>query len=128
MVKIVSILFSLLITIQSVLPSPEDVAKLSDLIEHARYHYETYGDNFFDFLSLHYGNMTKQHLGDHKEHDNLPFKHKHTISCQHSPFILNYCFVEIDNYCFVEIPFNFFYKDSFSTFEKIKLLHPPKQA
>ncbi|MGA1226809.1 MAG: hypothetical protein ACO3VF_06130 [Tamlana sp.] len=39
----------------------EDISKLNALIEHASYHKEMYGDNFFQFLSEHYGSDIKSH-------------------------------------------------------------------
>lgn len=129
MSKIAAILYSCLILVQSLNISFEDISKLTVLFEHAEFHQETYGDSFLDFLSEHYGDDVFVHGSNHKEHENLPFKHKHQ-SCAHihTVFTLQASSFTFDYKVFVEIPFNFFYKDSTSLFEKPSVFQPPRLA
>ncbi|AOW21399.1 hypothetical protein [Urechidicola croceus] len=126
MTKLISILFSSLILVQSFNISFEDLSKLNVLLEHADYHQETYGDSFFEFLSEHYGDEIAQHQNDHKEHEDLPFKHKHQ-TCAHvnTAFTFNKIYFEIGSQPILTIPSNFFYKESSSSFEKPSVFHPP---
>ncbi len=54
--------------------------QLGELMEHASFHAETYGDDFVIFLSKHYGELKEQHNREHKEerkdHEQLPFNHQ----------------------------------------------------
>ena len=61
MVKFVSIAASFLILIQSFNICISDLVDLSELIEHAKFHSEKYGDNLFVFLSKHYGELEADH-------------------------------------------------------------------
>ena len=129
MSNLFSLLFSALILVQSSNISFDDLSKLNILLEHAKYHQETYGDSFLDFLAEHYGEKTASHQNEHKEHEILPFKHYQ--DCNHishdftvSPhFYLDNCQQNI-----IQIAFNFFYEDSSSLFEKPSVFQPPKLA
>jgi hypothetical protein len=128
MKKIVSILLVSLILVQTSDFTFEDILKVKDLYEHAKFHQQVYGDNFLEFLAEHYGNKVTQHNGKHKEHKNLPLKH--SDSCSHAQVnftqtILYYNFSCCDT---VEKNSNFFYKDSYSYFKKASIFQPPKQA
>lgn len=129
MSKLLAILYAHLILFQSFNISFEDVSKLNALIEHASYHYKTYGDSFLDFLSEHYGDEAVSHNSEHKEHKNLPFKHNHQ-TCIHAnaTFTLHTLNFDLNYQPFIEIPFNFFYKESISLFEKPSVFQPPKSA
>ncbi|OUR91583.1 hypothetical protein A9Q87_09755 [Flavobacteriales bacterium 34_180_T64] len=129
MSKIVAILFSSLILVQSLNISFEDVSKLSVLMEHAEYHEKAYGDTFLDFLGEHYGNSKFQHGSDHEEHQDLPFKHSHQ-TCVHANAAFTFQVVKfnLEYTTFTEIPFNFFYKESTSLFEKPSVFQPPRLA
>jgi hypothetical protein len=55
--------------------SIDDVIQMGDFIEHAQFHNEQYGDDFFTFVSKHYGELKTQHEEQHKEeHEELPFQ------------------------------------------------------
>jgi len=129
MTKIFSILFANLILFQSFNIGFDDVSKLNTLLEHASFHQENYGDNFFEFIAEHYGEEFKDHSNEHKEHEDLPFKHDQQ-TCQHVPtiFMLHTAAFEIKEYAFVDSPKTFFYKESYSLFEKYSVFQPPKLA
>mgnify|MGYP003664409520 CR=1 FL=1 len=128
--KIVVIFYSFLILLQSFNINLEDIPKFSALLEHAQYHKAMYGDNFFEFLSEHYGEQKASHDNNHKEHENLPFKDSHHM-CTH----INTVFTLFSttnfttcNQISTEVPLNFFYKNIFSLFEKPSVFQPPKLA
>ena len=127
MSKVFAILFSSLILVQSLNISFEDFSKLNVLLEHAKFHQETYGDSFFEFLAEHYGENTFQYVNEHQEHEELPFKHHQ--DCTHIVFdftAISHFFIENTQQNLTEIPINFFYKESSSLFEKRSVFQPPK--
>ena len=127
MSKVFAILFSSLILVQSLNISFEDFSKLNVLLEHAKFHQETYGDSFLEFFAEHYGEDMVQHANEHQEHEELPFKHKH--DCTHIAFDFTaYPRFNLDSnqQNFIQIPFNFFYKESSSLFEKSSIFQPPR--
>ncbi|MBE9488889.1 MAG: hypothetical protein IMY67_01225 [Bacteroidetes bacterium] len=129
MSKIIAILYSSLILVQSFNIDVDDISKLSTLLTHASYHQETYGASFFDFLEEHYGDTSFLHDDDHKEHEELPFKHNHQTCLDiHSSFTLNTTNFTVGDPHFIEIPLIFFYKESNSLFEKSSFFQPPKLA
>ncbi len=80
MAKLLSILLSGLILIQSSDIDFSDIAKMGELMEHAHFHTDKYGDNNFVFHSKHYGELKEQHNKEHQEekidHEKLPFQHQ----------------------------------------------------
>tara|TARA_R110001592_G_scaffold225913_1_gene481882 strand:+ start:1221 stop:1601 length:381 start_codon:yes stop_codon:yes gene_type:complete len=126
MTKFIAILLSNLILLQSLNVDVESFSKLNVLLEHAQFHQEKYGDNFFEFLSQHYGN---QDLLAKKEHKDLPFKHT-THNCTHhiTDFSLSNTLFEIKNNIVLESKPNYSYKESLSFFEKPSIFQPPKYA
>lgn len=129
MTKLFSIIFANLILFQSFNIGFDDVSKFSTLLEHASFHQENYGDSFFEFLTEHYGEEFKSHSNEHKEHDNLPFKHDQQ-TCQHVPtiFMLNLTAFEIKQYTLFDTLKTFLYKESYSLYEKPSVFQPPKLA
>ncbi|HLV13961.1 MAG TPA: hypothetical protein VKY41_02190 [Xanthomarina sp.] len=126
--KLVAITYSVLILVQSFNFGFEDLSRLGVLMEHAEYHQKTYGDSFFDFISEHYGDAKFQHENEHKEHEDLPFKHNQTCCHTSVSFTVPNINVTLEYPPFVEIPCNFFYKESISLFEKSAVFQPPKFA
>lgn len=130
MSKITVILFSLLILIQGININLGDFSKFSTLIEHAKYHKDVYGDNFFQFLAEHYGDEVAPHPDRPEDHKNLPFKdHQHILCHFNTSFIPNqYVSYDIKRLEIIEKPVNFFYKEPVSLFEKPSVFQPPKLA
>ena len=64
--------------LQSLRISFSDLVQVDDLLEHASYHKEQFGDNFLTFLSKHYGSLKEDHNKKHSEekpqHEQLPFQ------------------------------------------------------
>ena len=131
--KMSVVFLSLIILVQSFNIGFSDILKLNELFEHAQFHSEKYGDNFFTFLSKHYGDKKKEHEQDHKEelpkHEKLPFSHlhSHTVDC-HS-FILATLQFDLNKLSFdEEKETTFFYVDIYSSNHKEGVFQPPKFA
>ncbi|MGI9549767.1 MAG: hypothetical protein ACR2MT_01105 [Aurantibacter sp.] len=132
MIKLVSIATSLLILTQSFNIHFDDIVELDELIEHAQFHSQEYGDNFFVFISKHYGELKAEHDQKHQEeredHDQLPFQHQcQTASL--SAFVLNNmpeypAGPEIKVYKSA----NYFYQASYPSLAQEGLLQPPRAA
>ena len=127
MTKLFSIIFANLILFQSFNIGFDDVSKFNTLLEHASFHQEQYGDSFFEFLTEHYGEEFKNHIGEHKEHEDLPFKHDQQ-TCQHVPtiFMLHPSAIELKAYALPDASKTFFYKELYSLFEKPSVFQPPR--
>jgi hypothetical protein len=105
---------------------------MDELIEHARFHAEEHGDDFFVFLSKHYGELksehSKKHQEEQKEHEELPFQHQiHTAAL--SAFVIGESILSTVNPDFkVQNKSNFFYQDSSSSYIQEGPFQPPQQA
>lgn len=132
MSKMFAIVLSCLILTQSLRLDYDDIIQMDDLIEHAQFHKAEYGDNFFVFISKHYGKLKDEHRKNHqdeeKEHEQLPFQcHDHMVSI--TAFVIHKCFLEIEAVEFLELKDNrFHYQSSLSSLHKKGLLQPPKYA
>jgi hypothetical protein len=130
MSKVSAILLSSLFLIQSFNLHVEDIYELNEVFEHAELHKQRYGDNFFVFLSKHYGDLKdshkQQHQKEEEEHNHPPINHDCSSQIQ-TVFVLNTFSFSIENpKQTVEASTNFYYQDKFSTFEKQKIFQPPK--
>ena len=132
MKTILAISLSFLVFFQSAGLGVADILMLDKLVEHAQYHSENYGDDFFTFFEKHYGVLKSQHQKNDKEenhaHDKLPFQH---TSCNH-------LVTEVILAAF-EIPVlkpaistkgtsNFHYQNLYSSLEKSAIFQPPQFA
>ena len=130
MSKLVVVFYSFLILIQSFNINIEDISKFTALLDHAQFHKEMYNDNFFEFLSEHYGEEMVSHQDEHKEHEDLPFKDdQHMFSHTNTSFPL---LQSITHHFYsppsIEVLLNFFYTEPISLFEKTSVFQPPKLA
>lgn len=70
---------------QSAHITPADLTGLDELMEHASYHQQQFGDNFVTFLSKHYGDQKEDHSQKHQEekpqHEQLPFQQLAHLMC-----------------------------------------------
>ncbi len=132
MVKIASILVAFLLLFQSLNIHFDDIAELDELIEHAQFHANEHGDNFFVFISKHYGELKKDHEQQHQEekeeHERLPFQHQSPtffspvfVLCQNG---LNTDFVEEINYPAA----NYHYFMTYHSLYQDRPFQPPRQA
>ena len=130
MSKILSILLSSILLVQTAGISASDVLHFDDLIEHAQFHKTEHGDSFITFLSKHYGDQKSEHSQKHEEekneHEQLPF------NCQGQFVVISALFInqplfETNNIDFSkEKESNFYYQSSFSSLHKQAPFQPPK--
>lgn len=130
MLKACAIQLAFLILIQGVSLNFGDLVQLDELLEHAQFHKETYGDNFFVFLSKHYGELQTEHNEKHKdehEHEKLPLNHNSGIHALISPFIINHQLIDDLALDFTpENKNNFYYAFSKSTLFTLGVFEPPR--
>lgn len=133
MTKLVSIVISFLVLIQSFQFAISELIEIDELMEHADFHANEYGDNFMVFLSKHYGKLKSAHIKsnnqEQKEHEKLPFQH-----ASHTPLLSVFVMADIVFYAATSLTVqeykssNYYYQDSHSTLKKEVLFLPPKQA
>jgi len=122
----------LLILFQSFNIHINDLVELDELIEHAQFHAEAYGDSFWVFLSKHYGELKTEHSQKHQEeqeeHEELPFQH-HFYSLSLSAFVIN---DPVPYTSYVELVSldsgNFHYANSYVPLLGDGLFQPPRYA
>ena len=109
-----------------------DLIRVGDLLEHANFHAETYGDSFTIFLSKHYGELKDQHNREHqeeeKEHEKLPFNHQASAPSFTGFVLTNSWFDTLkfsDTSFFSSI---FFYENFYSSPGKSGIFQPPRLA
>ena len=130
MKKLVSIVLSLVVLVQSSAISMEDIVQIDDFIEHAKFHSQEYGDNLIVFISKHYGDLMIEHEKDHQEekeqHEELPFK-------QNSNVIASYAFLLQSENLDIKLPLavqskehTYFYKVSLPSCYLEGLFQPPR--
>lgn len=74
--KIAAFILSFIILFQSLSFDLANFGKISILVNHISSHLNE-GDNFMEFIEMHYGNKLENHIDKHDEHKKLPFKHQH---------------------------------------------------
>jgi hypothetical protein len=128
--KIIAVLISSTILLNSFQIGIAGLSQAGELLEHMQYHSDNYGDNFSAFLSKHYGKLKDDHNKNHKEerqkHKQLPF-HQEISQQIFSVFlmpkqerpVLEKSQIKYRSACF-------FYKESSSHYNPEKLLHPPR--
>lgn len=109
------------------------VVSIDDLISHMRFHNETYGDNFFVFLSKHYGELKEQHhkQQEHEQgdHERLPFNNNH--HCHHPAPVVFFVKQEeaVPSVVYVDIKeTHFIYTPPFSSAHLSGILQPPRYS
>lgn len=132
MAKLFSIVMSVLILVQSFDIAFSDITQIDELLEHADFHAEKYGDNLLVFISKHYGELKDQHNKDHKEekkdHEKLPFQNH--CSCTSTVAIVsNTNFLQINSLQTTEsTEANFYYQPPTSSLHAKGLFQPPRPA
>lgn len=106
-----------------------DFIKINELVEHAEFHTKEYGDDFFSFISKHYGELKENHKEQHEQedHHHLPFDHH---DCNINSITAVYVvkkepLIPVD-LIFIQKTVNFSYEDLHSTFEKEEIFQPPR--
>ena len=132
MAKNFSIALSFLVLFQSFNLKLNNLAHIDELLEHAEFHAEKYGDNFLVFISKHYGELQEEHSQknqeENKEHEELPFTH-HCCSHLFTAYVINKIQIPTLKACpMVDFTTNFYYLDNYASFEKFDIFQPPKHA
>ena len=132
MIKLISIVLSSFILLQSFQIHLGDMVQLDELMEHAKFHNDTYGDSFIVFISKHYGELKVEHNKKHQEeqedHEQLPFQHSSLIAGS-SVFVLNDVKVDISNAPNLDQrKASFFYQIKDYECYKSGILQPPQQT
>lgn len=132
MTKLYTLILSFAILLQSCGLGLSDVLLVGELYEHAQFHKEQYGDDFFTFLSKHYGALKMEHNQQHQEeqedHNQLPFNHHNCsdISAiaifELGAFKDDLKFPEFSEYSET----NFHYQLSISSLHSFGLFQPPQ--
>jgi hypothetical protein len=130
--KLLSILLSGLMLVQSVEIDFDDIIQFDEFLEHARFHSEKYGDNFLIFISKHYGELKEQHSKDHQEeqrdHEKLPFQH-HCSCSSITAFFFDTSFSGLISLQIRDISTSdFYYQAHTSSLHAKGLLQPPQFA
>jgi len=127
MTRISAIILSFTILFQSFNFDLEDFNKIPTLVEHITCHLKS-GDSFTEFIAMHYGTESNNHEQDHKEHNELPFKHQHLeshfqmvfILCvQNYPVNFNEINLETNNFKYKEPSTNLFIDNFFQPPQKL---------
>lgn len=127
-----AISLSLLVFFQSVGFGISDVFMLTDLVEHAKFHSEEHGDNFFVFFEKHYGALKAEHQKNHQEeksqHDRLPFQHNNCNHLLTEVIVIGYEFPLKKSIVSTTVKHHFYYQDLYFFLEKSTIFQPPKIA
>lgn len=132
MKTIVAISLSLLVLFQSAGLCVSDFFMLKDLIEHAEYHSEEYGDNFFTFFEKHYGSLKTEHQEqenqEQTQHEKLPFQHTTSHQLLIEGIVSDYE-VNLNKAAkFYRVKPNFYYENHYSFLKTTSILQPPQHA
>ena len=132
MSKLFAISLSALLLIQSFNIGTDDLLQLDELIEHAQFHNQEYGDNFLVFLSKHYGELKIEHSKNHQEeqneHEQLPFQCQGHVSSIIAFLPYHLPLYSDDLEILDTTEFNFHYFNFYSSLHEKELLQPPRQA
>ena len=131
MLKACSILIAILILIQGVNFNFGDLVQLDELIEHAQFHKEEYGDNFLVFLSKHYGELKTEHNKKHQEeapdHEQLPLNQQLSPLLILSPFIIDHqLHADLSMDFSIRNENSFYYSSSNSSLFSLGVFEPPR--
>ncbi len=134
MIKSISIFISFLVLFQSINIHLDDIIQLDELIKHAQFHKQQYGDNFFVFISKHYGDLKAEHSKKHQEekrdHENLPFQ-KHLVTGSTTAIAIRLYPIQMETLSFEiksEKADNFYYQMPYTSLFKSGVFQPPRHA
>ncbi|WP_439153217.1 hypothetical protein [Winogradskyella sp.] len=132
MSKLIAIILTGFILIQSFHLGADDLLQIDELIEHAQFHKQEHGDDFFVFLSKHYGELKAEHSKNHQEeksdHEQLPFQ------CQgHTSIIIaslpHNNATDINEFEILNSKkSSFYYLNLYASLHETELLQPPKHV
>lgn len=129
---LLAISLSLTVFFQSVGIEISDILMLSELVKHAKFHSDEYGDDLYTFFEKHYGELKAEHdattQDEKSQHDKLPFQHhncNHTLS---EVLIIKYGYSLKRSVISVTHKHLFYYKNLYLFLEGTVIFQPPKLA
>lgn len=132
MKSFVAISLSILVFFQSLGFGITDVLLLNNLVEHAQYHSEEFGDDFYTFFEKHYGDLKAEHQKTQQEeksqHEKLPFQHNHCNHLLADVIFTGFEFPLQKSIVCNTVDPHFFYQDLYSFLERAYIFQPPKIA
>lgn len=132
MKSIITISLSFLVLLQGVGIGVSDILVMDELVEHAKYHAETHGDNFFNFFEKHYGSLKAEHQKNDKEeksdHEKLPFQHNSSNHLMTDVVLVTFEVPLSKSIIPSSTTSNFHYKNLYSFIKKPSIFQPPKLA
>lgn len=109
-----------------------DVFMLNDLVEHAQYHSDEFGDDFFTFFEKHYGDLKTEHQKSHQDqksqHEKLPFQHSHCNHLLAEVIVMGYEFPLEKSGVISSANTHFYYQNLYSYLERASIFQPPQLA
>lgn len=107
-----------------------DVLKIDDLIEHARFHSEELGDDWYAFFQLHMGSDKEEHLHhEHQDqHENLPFHDYVTSTVLPVVILQEKQDILVKNVQLKKEKAESIYVEHYSFLANSDIFQPPKQA
>lgn len=128
----VAISLSIIVFSQSVGIGISDVFKLSDLVEHVKYHAKEYGDDYSTFFEKHYGFLKTEHQQSksHNDspHEKLPFQHNNCNHLLPEVVVVAYDFMIEKAGVATETKPDFYYQNPYSFLERVSIFQPPRTA
>src|SRR5690554_3799236 len=132
MKTLIAISLSFLLFFQSVGIGMADVFMLNDLVEHAKFHSETYGDNFLTFTEKHNGSLkAEQQQNKHEEihdDDKLTLQHNNCNQLITEIVLMDYEFPLKKSEISYPQEHHFYYQDFYSFLNRSNIFQPPKTA
>ncbi len=129
--KLATLILSFTIFCQSCSIGFSDILQLGELIAHAQFHKKEYGDDFFTFLSKHYGELKNEHYQKHKEessqHEKLPFSEHQQMDMADFQVVLFKLFdFTTKNTPFISKTKTFFYNIFYQSIVQKGVFQPPQ--
>ena len=128
--KLSSFLLAFLLLFQGTYWNMDDVSRMGRLIEHAKFHADTYGDSFIVFLSKHYGELQEEHNNQHQEerseHEGLPFQNHSCVLVVADLTFLTADYSMSNAVANSNTPQNFHYQENYASLSSFDIFQPPR--
>ncbi len=132
MIRLGAIFLASLMLVQSFGITLPDLVQMDELLEHARFHKEQYGDDFISFFAKHYGEQKEEHHEKHQEeqseHDQLPFQNISQLYSLQTLDKPHFFSVPLPPVSELETALNFHYLLTTYALHPTGVFQPPRQA
>jgi hypothetical protein len=130
--RFIAFILSFALLFQSFGLSTDLISKITEVVEHAKFHNAEYGDNLMVFISKHYGELMAEHDDEHHEdegqHEKLPFKQTPNFICGISLAFLSHTTELPDPPVKESYIHTFFYKSALTSSFTDRRLRPPRRS